>query len=56
MKEDKIIKNMKTEIGEETTEYGEFVSSYFAWISLSKQKEKAQELEKISKKTKDSKI
>ena len=25
--------------GEDTTKYGEFVSSYFAWIPLSEQKE-----------------
>lgn len=37
---------------EDTTKYGEFVTSYFAWIPLEKQKEKAKELEHITKKKK----
>ena len=40
------------EVGEDNTKYGEFVSTYFAWIPLSKQKEKAREMEEITKKTK----
>lgn len=40
----------KHEVGEDTTKYGEFVSSYFAWLSLPKQKEKAEELQNITKK------
>ncbi len=36
-------------IKEDTTKYGEMISSYFAWISPSKQKEKAERLEKIGK-------
>ena len=36
-------------IGEDATKYGEFVSSYFAWIPLTKQKETAEELENITK-------
>ncbi len=35
-------------LGEDATKYGEFVSSYFAWIPLSKQKETAEELENIT--------
>ena len=35
---------------EDTTQYGEFISSYFAWITLEKQKEIAKELENITKK------
>lgn len=31
---------------EDTTKYGEFVSSYFAWISPEEQKKKAEELDK----------
>ena len=31
------------EVGEDSTKYGEFVSSYFAWIPLPEQKEKAKE-------------
>lgn len=38
-----------TEIGEDATKYGEFVSSYFAWISLPKQKENAKRMENITK-------
>lgn len=38
------------EVGEDATKYGEFVSSYFAWISLPKQKEKAEELQNMTKK------
>ena len=38
------------EVGENGTKYGEFVSSYFAWISLPKQKENAKRLEEITKK------
>lgn len=41
----------KEEIGEieDTTKYGEFVSSYFAWITLDKQKKTAKKLENITK-------
>lgn len=40
------------EVGEECTKYGEFVSSYFAWIPLPVQKEKAEEMQKMTKKSK----
>lgn len=43
-KEEKI-NNYGEEI-EDTTMYGEFITSYFAWVPLSKQKEKVEELEK----------
>ena len=39
------------EVGEDNTKYGEFVSTYFAWIPLSKQKERAREMEEMTKKT-----
>ena len=47
--------NMKEEIGsledmEDVTKYGEFVSSYFAWISLERQKKRAHELENLTDK------
>ena len=42
---DKIIK-------EDTTKYGEFVSSYFEWITPDEQKQKAKELEQLGKKDK----
>ncbi len=38
-----------SEIGEDATKYGEFVSSYFAWESLSEQKEKVEKLQNITK-------
>ena len=38
------------EVGEDNTKYGEFISTYFAWIPLSKQKEKAREMEEMTKK------
>ena len=33
----------------DTTKYGEFVSSYFAWVPLAKQKERAKDMENITK-------
>ena len=51
-KEDEEIDGFKTEVGEDYTKYGEFVSSYFAWISLPKQKEKAEELQRMTKENK----
>lgn len=36
--------------GEDSTKYGEFVTSYFAWVPLSKQKENVKKLENITKK------
>ncbi len=35
-----------------TTKYGEQVCSEFAWLPIDKQKEKAEEFEKITKKKK----
>lgn len=43
------------EVGEDATKYGEFISSYFAWVSLPQQKEKVEELENITKEPKDKK-
>ena len=40
------------EVGEDTTKYGEFISSYFAWISLPEQKEKAEKMQNMTKKHK----
>ncbi len=40
------------EVGEDATKYGEFISSYFAWVSLPQQKEKVEELQNITKKDK----
>ena len=38
------------DVGEDTTKYGEFVSSYFAWIPLPEQKQKAEEMNNMTKK------
>ena len=38
------------EEGEDATKYGEFVTSYFAWVPMSKQKENVKRLENITKK------
>ncbi len=43
------------EVGEDDTKYGEFISTYFAWIPLSKQKEKAKEMEEMTKRSKNKK-
>lgn len=34
----------------DSTKYGEFVSSYFGWVSPENQKDRVEELEKITKK------
>lgn len=34
---------------EDATKYGEFISSYFTWLTLDEQKEKADKLENITK-------
>lgn len=44
------MKNNNIEEGENVTKYGEFVSTYFAWLPLAKQKEKAEKLAKVTKK------
>ena len=45
---------IKEEFGAEVdaTQYGEFISSYFAWVPLEKQKEKEEKKKKITKKKK----
>ena len=40
----------KHEVGEDSTKYGEFVSSYFAWIGLNRQKNRANELNDMTRK------
>ena len=39
-------------MGEDATQYGEFISSYFAWIPLPEQKENAERMVRITKKNK----
>lgn len=46
---DKKQKQIHPEVGEDTTQYGEFISTYFAWVPLNKQKEKAEEMAKMTK-------
>lgn len=52
-KKEKIMDISSVEVGEDATKYGEFISSYFAWVPLPEQKEKAEKLEKITKKDKE---
>lgn len=40
---------MKNEEEEDVTKYGEFISSYFAWLTLDKQKKNADKLSNITK-------
>ena len=47
------MKNKNNE--EDTTKYGEFISSYFAWVTLPEQKSKAKKLENITKTPNESK-
>lgn len=47
-------RKMKEEIGkiegfEDTTKYGEFISSYFSWMTLEGQKHRTKKLEDIMK-------
>ncbi|MCI9063418.1 MAG: hypothetical protein HFJ17_02280 [Clostridia bacterium] len=43
-----IQEEIANEVGEDTTKYGEFISSYFAWLSLPEQKDKVEKLENIT--------
>lgn len=50
-----ILMNKKDKIGnmeemEDVTKYGEFVSSYFAWLTLEHQKQNAKNMEDMTKK------
>lgn len=49
------IPSKEVEVGEDTTKYGEFISSYFAWVTLPEQKDKAKKLEDITKTNKNKK-
>lgn len=42
--------NCTIEENEDVTKYGEFVSSYFAWLTLEQQKNKASKMENMTKK------
>ena len=47
--DEKKIRHSISEI-EDATKYGEFVSSYFAWLTLDRQKKKAKEMNQMTKK------
>ncbi len=49
-KEEKIMDLSSMEVGEDATKYGEFISSYFAWVSLPEQKAKADRMENMTNK------
>lgn len=45
-------KQTHPEVGEDATQYGEFISTYFAWIPLPDQKENAERMANMTKKAK----
>ena len=45
-------KNNKNEENEDSTKYGEFISSFFNWQTLDGQKKRASELENMTKSNK----
>ena len=47
-KKEKIMDVSSMEVGEDSTKYGEFISSFFEWNTLSGQKRKAERLENIT--------
>ena len=50
---DKEQKQTHPEVGEDATQYGEFVSTYFAWVPLPKQKEKAEKMANMTQNEKE---
>ena len=42
-------KQTHPEVGEDATQYGEFISTYFAWIPLPEQKENAERMVNMTK-------
>ena len=46
---EKIHEKITYENGEDTTKYGEFISSYFAWKTIEEQKNIVNKLENITK-------
>ena len=47
-KRKKQIKFTKEEIGEDVTQHGEFISSFFGWETLEQQKKRVDKLEDIT--------
>jgi hypothetical protein len=50
LKKEEQVEIGRNEVGEDATKYGEFISSYFAWVSLPNQKDRVEELENMTKK------
>ena len=48
-KENKNNKDEIHEVGEDVTKYGEFISSYFAWLTPERQKKRAKEIDEMTK-------
>lgn len=48
--------NIKDERIEDTTQYGEFISSFHQWITPEKQREKARHLAQVTKSDKQNSI
>ena len=50
LQESKLTKNIeKNEEMEDVTKYGEFISSYFAWLTPERQKKRAKERDEMTK-------
>ena len=49
------MKNKKNINENKDNNYGEYICSYFGWIPISKQKDRAEELDKMTKKGKKKK-
>ena len=47
-KKEKIMDVSSMEVGEDATKYGEFISSFFEWNTLTGQKRKTEKLENIT--------
>lgn len=47
-KKEKIMDVSSMEVGEDATKYGEFISSFFEWNTLERQRKKAEKLENIT--------
>lgn len=43
------IEEIKNEHNEEVTKHGEFISSYFVWLTPEKQKKRAKEIDNMTK-------
>lgn len=48
-KKNEIVNLEDFDLNEETSRYGEFISSYFVWLGLNKQKDRSEELNEMTK-------